>query len=103
MKINTIGLISELKAQVWLLEQGYEVFKNIKPSGPADLMAWNIEKNTILKIDVKTVKVYKRKDGTKSYTFSALGTAGGIGSESRVKDNITYLGYCEEEDIFIWY
>jgi hypothetical protein len=103
MKINTIALISELKAQIWLTEQGYEVFTNIKPSGPADLLAWDVAKNHVLKIDVKTVKVYKKKDGTKSYVFSSLGPAGGSGADVRVKDNVTYLGYCEEENLFIWY
>lgn len=103
MKINTIALVSELKAKIWLLEQGYEVFRNVKSSGPADLLAWNVEKNHILKIDVKTVKVYKKKDGTKSYVFSGLGPAGSKGSEEKALANVTYLGYCEEENIFIWY
>lgn len=102
-KVSKTGTISELKAQIWLLEQGYEVFSNVKPTGIFDLVAWHREKNQILKIDVKTVRVYAKKDGTKSYVFSGLGSVGNTGADAKIKENVVYLGYCEEEDVFIWY
>jgi hypothetical protein len=37
-----------------LLENGYEVFRNISQHGPADLIAWNPDTSESLKIDVKT-------------------------------------------------
>jgi hypothetical protein len=100
---NTTGTINELKAQIWLLNQGYEVFSNVKATGIADLVAWNIKTNQVLKVDVKTVKVYLKKDGSKSYMFSSLGTVGNKAIDSKTDPNITYLGYCEEEDLFLWY
>lgn len=102
-KISGTGTISELKAQIWLLEQGYEVFANVKPSGKADILAWDLKSNNVLKIDVKTVRIYKKKDGSKSYVFSGLGSIGHDAIDMRTTDNVTYLGYCEEEDSFIWY
>lgn len=102
-KVSKTGAISELKAQIWLLEQGYEVFSNVKPTGIFDLIAWHREKQQILKIDVKTVRVYNKKDNTKSYVFSGLGCVGNVGADAKLKDGVVYLGYCEEEDTFIWY
>ena len=102
-KISTTGTISELKAQIWLLEQGYEVFSNVRPSGKADILAWDLKANHVLKIDVKTVRVYKKADGSKSYVFSGLGTIGYTSADKRTTENVVYLGYCEEEDTFLWY
>lgn len=98
-----IGAISELKAQTWLMEQGYEVFKNIKASGPADMIAWDIKTDTLLKIDVKTVRVYIKKNGVKNYNFSSLGNANLKGKNKYTTNGIHYLGYCEEEDRFLWF
>tara|TARA_Y100001963_G_C6469801_1_gene303966 strand:+ start:158 stop:466 length:309 start_codon:yes stop_codon:yes gene_type:complete len=61
---NRSGDISEHKAVVWLLEQGYEVFRNECCSGPIDIIAYNIETQEILKIDVKSCKSRVRQDGT---------------------------------------
>ena len=102
-KISKTGTISELKAQIWLLNQGYEVFQNVKPSGLFDLIAWHKDKNQLLKIDVKTVRIYAKKDGTKSYIFSGLGAVGNTCADANIKDGVVYLGYCEEEETFIWY
>ena len=49
-----VGDLLELKAVCWLLEQGYEVFRNDCSTGPIDIIALNLETNEILKIDVKT-------------------------------------------------
>jgi len=48
---------SELLACAWLLEQGYEVFRNVSSVGPIDIIAVN-EDETIL-IDVKTCSLMK--------------------------------------------
>jgi Holliday junction resolvase-like predicted endonuclease len=103
LKTGRIGALSELRAQAWLMEQGYEVFKNIKPSGPADLIAWDIKSNTILKIDVKTVRIYIKKDGSKNYNFSSLGNVYLESKNKRAIEGIHYLGYCEEENRFLWF
>ena len=34
------GALAEMQASAWLLLQGYEVFRNVSQSGPADLIAW---------------------------------------------------------------
>jgi hypothetical protein len=47
------GAHSELTACLWLLEQGYEVFRNISQHGIADVVAFRGDE--ILKIDVKTL------------------------------------------------
>jgi len=52
-----VGDLLELKAVCWLLEQGYEVFRNGCSTGPIDIIALNLETNKILKIDVKTVSI----------------------------------------------
>lgn len=52
---NRIGDINELKAVTWLLEQGYEVFRNVGCTGPIDLVA--VKPGEVLMIDVKTSKI----------------------------------------------
>jgi len=49
---NFKGAHSELIACVWLMGQGYEVYRNISPSGPIDIIA--IKDNIISKFDVKS-------------------------------------------------
>jgi len=46
------GASSELIACSWLMDQGYEVFRNVCSHGPADLVAWR--DGEILLIDVKS-------------------------------------------------
>ena len=54
LKLNSCrrGAVSELTATVWLLEQGYEVYRNVSPEGPFDLVA--VKPGETLFIDVKT-------------------------------------------------
>lgn len=47
------GALSEMIACAWLLQQGYEVYRNISAHGLADLVA--IKEGRILQIDVKTL------------------------------------------------
>ena len=52
MAPSKLGAYSELRATTWLMEQGYEVFRNVSPCGKTDLIA---EKGgEFLRIDVKT-------------------------------------------------
>ena len=52
VKAKHIGTNTELKAAAWLLEQGYEVFRNVSSHGEIDLVA--IKDGIVRKIDVKT-------------------------------------------------
>lgn len=55
------GSLSEHIACIWLLKQGYEVFRNISQAGIADILAFKDDE--IIKIDVKTAMV-NQKSGT---------------------------------------
>ena len=70
MPMNTArkGCVSEHKAMVWLIEQGYEVYENISAEGPFDLIA--IRPGETIYVDVKTVT--ERMD----YGIRSLGSAG---------------------------
>lgn len=48
------GAVSELKASAWLLEKGYEVFRNVSPFGPVDIIAMDPNTQDIIFVDVKT-------------------------------------------------
>lgn len=45
------GALAELKACSWLIEQGYEVFRNVSPEGPFDLIA--VKPGETIYVDVK--------------------------------------------------
>lgn len=48
------GALAELRASAWLLDQGYEVFRNLSQHGAIDLIARRADTGEILLIDVKT-------------------------------------------------
>lgn len=48
------GAISEHIATAWLLQQGFDVFRNVSPNGRADLLAVDWVKNETIRIDVKS-------------------------------------------------
>jgi hypothetical protein len=52
------GAKSELLACVWLINQGYEVFRGVHPDGLADIAAYRAGIFTL--IDVKTLTIPKR-------------------------------------------
>jgi len=61
---NARGAAAELIACAWLIGLGYEVFRNVSASGPADMMVWDPETGEKHIIDVKSfTKVYRRLDG----------------------------------------
>lgn len=47
------GAKYELLACAWLLDQGYEVFRNVSPVGKGDLVIWKKGENPTI-VDVKT-------------------------------------------------
>ncbi len=48
------GACSEMLATAWLLQQGYEVFRNVSPFGAIDLIACDPVSHEMVKVDVKT-------------------------------------------------
>lgn len=51
---GTKGSISEHIATAWLLSNGYDVFRNVSPTGRADLMAVDWDKDETIRVDVKS-------------------------------------------------
>lgn len=94
MDSNTYGAILELRAAAWLMEHDYQVFMNVKGTGPADMVAWDSKTGEIRIIDVKTTHKYIREDGTITYHTT-------LGNHRNLKQ-LEYLGYCPEEDRFLW-
>lgn len=95
VKNSRLGSLRELKAIVWLVEQGYEVFNNVNPDGPADIVAWNPVTNTALFIDVKTGHKKVNKDGSISIYHS-------LQSDKNRKPFVSYLAFIVETEEFIW-
>lgn len=62
MEAKHKGACSELIASVWLMQQGFEVFRNVSPHGSTDVVA--IKYDCTYRIDVKTANVSIMQDGT---------------------------------------
>ena len=90
---NRSGDISEHRAVVWLLKQGYEVFRNECCSGPIDIITYNIETQEILKIDVKTACIYIMEDGTRTIRSAKQ-------TDIQKELNVKILRYDKEKDTF---
>jgi Holliday junction resolvase-like predicted endonuclease len=60
------GAICELIACAWLLKRGYDVFRNVSPTGKADLIA--LKDGDVTLIDVSKSSKYISKSGKVSYT-----------------------------------
>ena len=60
---STNGAMSELMACTWLLEQGYEVFRNVSPHGDNDVVVYDKETKEYTGYDVKTANYYVNKHG----------------------------------------
>ena len=61
-----IGDVSEFKAVIKFLQEGYWVFRNVQGSGPIDMVLVHKETGEVRKIDVKTTSYRKSwKPGTK--------------------------------------
>ena len=61
------GAAGELFACQYFLGQGLEVFRNVAPSGPADLFVYNKHNCKAVPVDIKSLRTpYYRVDGTLS-------------------------------------
>lgn len=58
---STKGALAEFKAITWLAERGYEVFRNVTPDGPVDLVAVHFERGETILIDVKMASIWVGK------------------------------------------
>ena len=82
------GAAIEYKAVAMFIEAGFQVFINAVPSGPADIVVWDLD--TAYFIDLKKINRYVRKDGTINH----------MAGEQK-HDFVIYLGYCPQ-DGWIW-
>lgn len=49
-----IGAVSELEMCAYYIREGYEVFRNVSASGPADIIVWKPETGEFHIIDIKS-------------------------------------------------
>ncbi len=61
MNTSKKGAVAEYMAANWLLSKGYEVFKNLTPTGKVDIIAWKGEEMHL--IDVALCSRSKRTGG----------------------------------------
>jgi hypothetical protein len=59
------GAASELRAGVYLLEQGWHAFRAVSPACPVDYVAWKPGSNPIL-VEIKSLVIYH---GVPSFTW----------------------------------
>ncbi len=97
MKSSTIGTLHELKAIQHFLENDWEVFYNIKPHGPADIIIWNPETDETIKVDIKTIQAHVKSNGDSTFTFS------GLGKVEDMRKFVKYFGYLKNRDEFVWF
>lgn len=64
------GAMSELAASAWLMEQGFEVFRNVSHFGKYDLIIRDLETEEFTPIDVTTGSIFIKKDGSESINWS---------------------------------
>ena len=84
------GTGTELLAAVWLLEQGYHVYRALMPAGPSDIIA--IKDDEVIKVDVK-----HRKSSNGRYAVSILKDGDSVKKSTRV------LYYLADRKSFVWY
>jgi hypothetical protein len=65
---SSFGAYGELFACNYFINLGLEVFRNVSPAGPADIVVLNTETNKLILVDVKATRSgYIKADG--SLTF----------------------------------
>jgi hypothetical protein len=72
-EVKDRGAMSELKAAAWLMEQGYEVYRNVSAHGQHDLVAYNKETGEFKGYDVKTA-TYNVKEESGEVNVSCAGS-----------------------------
>lgn len=77
MNSSRQGDVGEYLAVIWLLSEGWEVFKNVASKGPGDLVA--VKNKTILMIDVKyTIQVHYPTGEDKRITYMCIDPDGSV-------------------------
>lgn len=93
MNKGKIGEVVEYKAVAWLLQEGYEVYKNVTYHGPIDVIALNTESGELVCIDVKKVV-----DGERPTTKVSHPRHTSVQQHLGVK----FLYYDEKHNLFAW-
>lgn len=88
------GARSELLAASWLLEHGYEVFRNVSAHGEIDIIA--IKGGELFKFDVKTTDKPENIRLTKRQSELGVWALAVVGGECFIIDNPMIIGVCEE-------
>lgn len=65
------GAYSELKATTWLLERGFDVFRNQSANGRFDLVIYCKKTDKFYGVDVKTGHYYYKKNGERVLSHSS--------------------------------
>lgn len=68
LKQKHIGAWGEVRAVLWLLEAGYDVYRNVSPHGEVDIVA--IRDGRVRKIDVKGVALGQKPPFPEGLQFS---------------------------------
>ena len=96
------GAAGELFACQYFLSHGVEVFRNVAPAGPVDLMVFNKTNNKSAPVDIKSVRSpYVRADGTYSMGIRHKLTDGSysLGISPKLRDDgVWQITYVHGED-----
>lgn len=83
-----VGRETELKAWLWLVRQGFDVFDNIFPNGPVDTVAVNRETGETILFEIRTGSPVKG-----GYGYARL-------SEKQIRMGVQLLLYKRDVDEF---
>jgi hypothetical protein len=92
------GAWAELIACAWLMEQGFEVFRNVCPTGWVDVVAWKAGEWHF--IDVKSVRFNPASCGIKKPSLRDAQVHAGVKTLFVTEDGICSFNY---EDILALY
>lgn len=86
------GDMSEIKALSFLLDNGFEVFRNESSTGPVDIISLDTVNNKVMLIDVKTLSPAKATG-----IFPTL-------KKTKMQQNldVQFLFYDKNSDTFTW-
>ncbi len=87
MSTRRKGDYCELLASAWLLDQGYEVFKNVSAVGPIDMVAVDLKNGDYTQIDVTQMTKNTTKSGKVSVSYDYSKDKQGIRVLCVDKDN----------------
>ena len=90
---NRIGDITELKVCSKLLDEGYEVLRNVGSSGMIDIVVFSPISKTTHLIDIKTCNPYHKENGEISYCTGYL-------KDKQIEINIK-IAFLLENKVFI--